>query len=72
MRSVKDGTRYFAFDLPTRLRVIDPEATKQLLAVDLREFALSIETKLIDFYGDVCYYSDAHGNLYIMDFDIQA
>ena len=129
MRSVKDGTRYFAFDLPRahdgetceeygvnkvvlrpedikyyfdtehhyylqgacchksliyslegfssdelppRLRVIDPESKKQLLAVDLREFALSIEPELIDFYGDVCYYSDEHGNLYIMDFDIQA
>ena len=26
----------------------------------------------IEAFGDVCYYSDEHGNLYIMDFDIQA
>ena len=129
MRSVKDGTRYFAFDLPRahdgemceeygvnkvvlrpedikyyfdtehhyylqgacchksliyslegfytdelppRLRVIDPVEKKQLVEVDLREFAPSIEPEFIDFCGDVCYYSDEHGNLYIMDFDIQA
>lgn len=129
MRSVKDGTRYFAFDLPRahdgeidedfgvkrvvlkredikyyfdtdhhyylqgacchgsliysvegfytdelppRLRVIDPVEQKQLMVVDLREFTPSIEPELIDFCGDVCYYSDEHGNLYIMDFDIQA
>ena len=129
MRSVKDGTRYFAFDLPRahdgeidenfgvkrvvlkredikyyfdtdhhyylqgacchgsliysvegfytdelppRLRVIDPVEKKQLLVVDLRKFTPSIEPEFIDFCGDVCYYSDEHGNLYIMDFDIQA
>lgn len=128
MRSVKDGTRYFAFDLPhahdgemceefgvnkvvlrsedikyyfdtdhhyyvqgacchksliyslegfytdelpPRLRVIDPVEKKQLMVVDLREFTPSIEPELIDFCGDVCYYSDEHGNLYIMDFEIQ-
>ena len=68
MRSVSDGTRYFAFDLP-RLRIIDPEAKKQIYAIDLREFTPSIEPEFIDFCGDTCYYADELGNLYIMEFE---
>ena len=57
-------------ELPPRLRVIDPTEKKQLLAVDLRNFAPCIEPEFIDFRGDTCYYGDAAGNLYIMEFEI--
>ena len=57
-------------ELPPRFRIIDPMARKQIFATDLRKYTPSIEPELIDFCGDVCYYSDDHGNLYIMEFEM--
>ena len=60
---------FYTDELPPRLRIIDPEAKKQIYAIDLREFTPSIEPEFIDFCGDTCYYADELGNLYIMEFE---
>ena len=60
---------FYTDELPPRIRVIDPEAREQIFALDLRKFTPSIEPEFIDFCGDVCYYSDEYGNLYIMEFE---
>ena len=53
---------------PPAIRVIDTVAGKQLLCAPFAEHGCLIEPECIDFYGDVCYYSDAHGALYTIDF----
>lgn len=50
------------------IRIIDTAAGKQILHEQLFDYGLTNEPELIDFYGDTCYYSDAHGNLYILEF----
>jgi hypothetical protein len=37
--------------------------------VDLLEKGYKIEPEIIDFYNGECYYSNAHGNLYTVNFD---
>ena len=50
------------------LRVIDPDAARQELAVFFPDHGLVDEAEFIDFYGDVCYYSDCRGYIYQLDF----
>ncbi|MBQ4605591.1 MAG: hypothetical protein IJB15_02725 [Clostridia bacterium] len=50
------------------LRVIDPAARKQLCHTDLVESGYTVEAEWIDFRNGICYYSDAHGNIYEADF----
>lgn len=53
---------------PAVLRVVDPTAQRQELCVNLAQLGLDIEPEFIDFHGDTCYYSDAHGRLYRFEF----
>lgn len=50
------------------IRIIDTTAGKQFLHEQFFDYGLTHEPELIDFYGDTCYYSDAHGNLFILEF----
>ena len=50
------------------LRVIDPEKGLQELAVHFPDHGLIDEAEFIDFYGDVCYYSDCQGYIYRLEF----
>lgn len=50
------------------IRVIDPTQKKQLLYKPFTEFGTSVEPEFIDFHGEACIYSDAHGNLYTIEF----
>lgn len=53
---------------PAALRVIDPAAKQQVLYANLAEMGFPVEPEWIDFADDVCYYSDAHGKLYVLEF----
>lgn len=53
---------------PPALRIIDTVAGKQERYVDLVAHGCLIEPECIDFIGDTCCYSDAHGALYTIDF----
>lgn len=53
---------------PPALRIISPESQSQLQLTYFGEFGTTIEPEWIDFSEDTCYYSDNHGNLYIIDF----
>ena len=55
---------------PPAMRIIDVNGKKQEKAVLFADFGLSIEPEMIDFYNDVCYYGDNHGNLYTIDFSV--
>ena len=46
------------------LRVIDLAQRKQTAFIDLYDLGLTDEAELIDFYGDICLYSDAHGDVF--------
>ena len=50
------------------IAIVDLNKKKLEKFVDLWEMGYLIEPELIDFEGDVCYYSDAHGNLYNIEF----
>lgn len=50
------------------LRIIDLEKREQRAFIDLLDMGFAKEAEMIDFYGDVCYYSDVDGNLFAMDF----
>ena len=50
------------------IRVIDPTQKKQLLYKPFTEFGTSVEPEFIDFHGEACIYSDAHGNIYTIEF----
>ncbi len=69
-----DGRIYssegFNRNVPPALRVIDPEQGKQLFHVNLVELGYEIEAEWIDFRDDICYYSDARGNIYKVDFEL--
>ena len=53
---------------PPAMRVIDTVAGVQERYIDLVAHNCLIEPECIDFVGDTCYYSDAHGALYIVEF----
>ena len=50
------------------IRIIDLEGKRQERYIDLLEDGYLMEPEMIDYHGDVCYYSDAEGNLYSMEF----
>jgi hypothetical protein len=50
------------------MRIIDTETRQQLQYIPFYDFGLSNEPELIDFSGDTCYYSDAHGYLFNLIF----
>jgi hypothetical protein len=60
----------FNKDIPPALRVIDPAAGKQLCHTDLTTLGYEIEAEWIDFRNGICYYSDAHGQIYEADFEL--
>ena len=62
----------FDHDPPPTLRVIDPIGRQQLDMADLTQLGFSREAEFIDFYGGDCYYSDAAGNVYRVEFDPEA
>ncbi len=49
------------------IRVIDCEQ-KTGTYVNIMDMGFQEEPEFIDFYGDTCFYSDAHGNLYTIEF----
>lgn len=53
---------------PPAMRVIDTQTGVQERYIDLVAHNCLIEPECIDFLGDTCYYSDANGALYIVDF----
>lgn len=53
---------------PPAMRVIDTVAGVQERYIDLVAHNCLIEPECIDFVGDTCYYSDAHGALYLVEF----
>jgi len=60
----------FNADVPPSLRVIDPAAHRQLCAVNLVELGYTVEAEWIDFRHGICCYSDAHGTIYEVDFEL--
>ena len=54
---------------PPAIRVIDTVQGMELLCERLADHGCLIEPECIDFLGDRCYYSDAHGALYTIDFE---
>lgn len=53
---------------PPALRVIDTLAQKQVLLTALADHGCLIEPECIDFWGETCCYSDAHGAVYTVEF----
>ena len=53
---------------PPAMRIIDVNDKKQVQFIDLVKMGYTIEPEMIDFYKDICYYSDNHGNLYVIEF----
>ncbi|MBR4962183.1 MAG: hypothetical protein IKY52_14895 [Clostridia bacterium] len=60
----------FNKNIPPALRVIEPAAKKQLCHTDLTTLGYEIEAEWIDFRNGICYYSDAKGQIYEADFEI--
>ena len=50
------------------MRIIDTVTGQQLHHIPFFDLGLTNEPELIDFSGDTCYYSDAHGNAFILEF----
>ena len=69
----KDGLIYstegFHADIHPAIRVIDPKEKKTILALDLYENGFPYEAELISYHNNLCYYGDAEGNLFRVDFD---
>lgn len=53
---------------PPAIRVIDTNLKKEITYKQFKELGNNIEPELIDFDGDICYYSDHKGNLYKLFF----
>jgi len=52
---------------PPVLRVVNPMTKVQELKIDFNDFGIDTEAEVVDFWEDVCYYSDAHGNFYTIE-----
>jgi len=52
------------------LRVIDPAEQRQLAHIDLVDNGYTVEAEWIDFRGETCYYCDAHGDIFEVEFDL--
>lgn len=65
------STEGFANDQVNRpaIRVIHAGARCEEVCVDLMALGYNEEPEMIDFYEGDCYYSDAHGNLYVLEFE---
>ena len=50
------------------LRVIEPASKAETMYLDFFETDYKYEPEMIDFYNGICYYSDAYGNLYTLEF----
>lgn len=50
------------------IHMISTEQKRRERYVDLMALGYLEEPEMIDFYDDDCYYSDAHGNLYKIEF----
>ena len=73
--TLKDGIVYtlegFNADYPSAppaLRLVDIKAQKDIAYYNFTDYGLKIETELIDFVGETCYYADDSGNLFILEF----
>ena len=66
------STEGFANDMVNRpaIRIISLADKAQVAYMDLTELGYYAEPEMIDFYNGACLYSDAHGNLYTVDFEI--
>lgn len=53
---------------PPAMRIIDLESERQQAYIPFADFGLSTEPEFIDFSGDICYYADINGELYIIEF----
>ncbi len=62
-----EGFAYSEVNRPA-IRVIDLQKRAQIDFADLMEMGYDEEPEMIDFSDGVCYYSDAHGNLYSVEF----
>ena len=64
------STEGFSRDEKNRpaIRIIDT-VTKEAQYIDLMDIGYDREPEFIDFYNGDCYYSDANGNLFYIDFD---
>jgi len=67
-----DGRIYssegFNENIHPALRVIDPQAQRQLAHIDLVEHGYTVEAEWIDFRGETCFYCDAHGDVFEIEF----
>ena len=52
------------------VRIIDPVKKRQEFFLLFPVIGLPFEAEFIDFCGDTCYYSDGHGNLFTLDFEL--
>ena len=62
------STEGFHEDIHPAIRVIDPKERKTVLALDLYENGFPYEAELVSFHNNICYYGDAEGNLFRVDF----
>jgi len=53
---------------PPAIRVIDTRNHIQYCHYAFGDFDMTIEPEFIDFWGEQCIYSDAHGNVYALEF----
>lgn len=67
-----DGKIYsvvgFDKEIHPMFHLIDVEKKQQIFEFDFFEAGIEIEAEFIDFYGDKCIYSDAHGALFELSF----
>lgn len=72
--TLRDGKIYslegFGHDprMAPAIRVIDLEAGREESYIRFADFGLTQEPEFIDFAGEVCYYGDNPGHLYILEF----
>ncbi len=63
------STEGFNATIRPAIRVIDPKAQRQLYHLDLVEHGETDEAEWIDFMGERCIYSNAHGMIFDIKFD---
>ena len=51
-------------DNPPAIRVIDTKLKKEIAFKLFKDLGTNIEPEMIDFYDDICYYTDHNGNMY--------
>ena len=55
-------------DNPPAIRIIDTKLKKETAFKKFEDLGTNIEPEMIDFDGDICYYSDHNGNVYKLIF----